>query len=362
MKKILFVDRDGTLIQEPADQQIDSLEKLELMDHVIGSLLSLIAHGYRLVMITNQDGLGSPEYPQAQFDLVQTKLLSLLGSQGIHFDDILICPHHPDEHCGCRKPHLALLAPYLKDPQIDWHHSYVIGDRLSDMELARRMGVQGYRVGPSDASGCYHWQELTQLIITKPRRAKVERCTKETTVAVEVRLDETQPTKVQTSYGFFNHMLEQISCHGGMGLIITAAGDEHIDSHHLIEDTAITLGQALRQALGDKVNLTRYGFALPMDEARCEVLIDLSERPFFVFNGTALLRHAVVGDIDVDMIVHFFRSLAMSLKCNLHMKVSGDNAHHMVEALFKALGQCLKKACARGGAPAGHVPSTKGSL
>lgn len=362
MKKILFVDRDGTLIQEPADQQIDCLEKLALMDHVIASLLSLIAHGYRLVMVTNQDGLGSPEYPQAQFELVQTKLLSLLNSQGIHFDDILICPHRPEEHCGCRKPHLELLAPYLKDPHIDWNHSYVIGDRPSDMELARRMGVQGYRVGPDGASGCHHWQELAQLIISKPRRAKVERHTNETKVTVEVRLDEAQPTDIQTSYGFFNHMLEQISCHGGIGLIITAAGDEHIDPHHLIEDTAITLGQALRQALGDKVNLARYGFALPMDEAACEVLIDLSERPYFVFAGEDLQRHTTVGELGIEMIEHFFRSLAMSLKCNLHMKISGHNGHHMVEALFKALGRCLNMACARGSAPAVGIPSTKGSL
>ena len=363
MKKVLFVDRDGTLIKEPEDEQVDSLAKLELVEQVMSALITLGRHGYRFVMITNQDGLGTSSYPQADFDRVQTKILSLFSSQGICFDEVLICPHLPQEGCGCRKPHLALLTHYLKNPAIDWQHSYVIGDRQSDMELARRMGIQGYILKSAKTAGGYDWSEITQFILAKPRRGVVKRVTKETAISVEVRLDEPTPISVQTSYGFFNHMLEQIGCHGEMGLIITAAGDEDVDSHHLIEDTGLALGEAIRQALSDKMNIGRYGFALPMDEAASEILVDLSDRPYFLFDGEALRHHPTVGGIAVEMIEHFFRSFATALKCNLHMKVTGHNGHHMVEALFKGLGRCLKTACDRDSQSSSvAVPSTKGTL
>lgn len=368
MKKILFVDRDGTLIKEPADQQIDSLDKLEFVDHVICALFVLQSAGYRLVMITNQDGLGTSSYPQDDFDVVQNKLLSILSSQGITFDDILICPHHVHEGCGCRKPDLDLVVSYLKDPQIDWSHSYMVGDRDCDLELARRMGITGYGlVGGGHSSQAYGWLEIKDLILNKPRRGQVVRHTKETHISIEVRLDEPDQVLVNTPYGFLTHMLEQIGCHGQMGLVIDAKGDEHVDEHHLIEDTALALGEALRQALGDKIAINRYAFALPMDESAAEVLMDLSDRPYFVFCADDLKNHRSVGGLAVEMFEHFFRSLSTSLSCNLHMKVTGENAHHMVEGLFKALARCLKQAISRSlgsseRASSRGVPSTKGSL
>lgn len=361
MKKILFVDRDGTLIKEPADQQIDSLDKLSFVSDVMIALRSLVSHGYRLVMVTNQDGLGSADYPQEAFDVVQGKLVDIFSSQGIVFDDVLICPHYDHDNCQCRKPRLAMVTSYLKDPTIDWQHSYVIGDRESDAQLATHMQVSSFLLPGSHDLPSYGWREIEQLILHKPRRAKAEQKTRETQVAIEVRLDEPGEVKVSTGLGFFDHMLEQIGCHGKMGLTIEVKGDLDVDHHHTIEDTAILLGEVLRQSLSDKIGIERYGASLPMDEAAAQVTMDLSGRAYLVYEAEDLVsKHAQVGGIPVPMFEHFFRSLSTALGCNLHMKVTGDDGHHMVEGLFKAFSRCFAQAAQR--TNRATLPSTKGSL
>jgi len=350
MKKILFIDRDGTLIEEPKCEQVDSLEKLTLVPQVIPSLLTFVKMGWRFVMITNQDGLGTPSFPQAKFHQVQDKLLAIFRSQGIVFDDILICPHKEEEGCHCRKPHLLLVTSYLKDPTIDWQHSYVIGDRASDLALARHMKIEGCCIkshkSPEDVPH-YSWPQLVDYLIHKPRTARVHRVTKETDIELMVNLDGTRGSKIATGIPFFDHMLEQIVTHGKIGLQLRAQGDIQVDHHHLIEDTALALGEGLRQALGDKFYIHRYGFFVPMDEAAAHVLLDLSGRPYFVFQGNDLIKQGYVAHIDVQMFEHFFRSLTTTLLCNLHMTVTGTNSHHMVEALFKSFARSLAMATQR---------------
>jgi imidazoleglycerol-phosphate dehydratase/histidinol-phosphatase len=338
-RKILFVDRDGTLIVEPADEQIDQLAKVALLPQVVPSLLTLINCGYELVMVTNQDGLGSVGYPQERYDEVQRFIIDLFASQGITFKEVLLCPHRPSDGCRCRKPQLGMLLQYLADPSWDRQRSAVIGDRLTDLELAQNMGILGLRVGPAGES----WPQIVALLRLQQRRAVVTRQTNETNISVKVDLDALAPCQISTKLGFFDHMLEQLARHGAFALELAATGDLHVDEHHTIEDCALTLGAALRQALGSKHGIGRYGFYLPMDEATAQVTLDLSGRPYFVFDGN--FSAPSVAGINTQMFVHFFRSLTQELGATLHLKLlSGADTHHEVEALFKVVGRALRMA------------------
>lgn len=363
-RKILFVDRDGTLIVEPPDEQIDSFEKLALVDGVIPALRRCVASGYELVMVTNQDGLGSPSFPQADFDGPQNLLLQILRSQGIEFHDILIDGSLPHEGKNTRKPGLGMLRAYLAAD--DWSRaaSAVIGDRETDRQLAANLGIRAFRFGP-DCS----WNAIAHALCDAPRIGEVERSTKETRIRVVVDLDRAADAVVATGIGFFDHMLEQIGKHGGFALNLACAGDGHVDEHHIVEDCALALGEALRRALGDKRGIGRYGaliegqqpstidITLPMDETLARAVLDLSGRPYFVFDG-AFPRERV-GELPTELVPHFFRSLCETLGANLHLAVRGQNAHHMVEACFKATARALRQALRRDG---DALPSTKGVL
>lgn len=352
-RKFLFIDRDGTLIDEPADKQIDTLEKLALEPNVISALLALQSKGYILVMVSNQDGLGTEKHLQEDFELVQEKLMSLLSSQGIQFEAIHICPHWASDNCDCRKPRLGLVMDYLSLEDIDRARSFVIGDRQTDLLLADNMRLPGILY--SRASN--NWQDIVMKLSDNQRRVTLQRETNETTIKVTVDLDASSPIHINTQLGFFDHMLEQLAKHAGISLRLKAASDMHVDEHHMVEDSALVLGEAIRIALGDKCGINRYGFLLPMDEALATVAIDLSGRSYFVFEGR--FSREKVGELSTELVPHFFRSFADSLGASLNMKVSGENEHHMIESLFKAVGRALRQAIAGSG---NDLPSTKGVL
>ena len=353
-RKILFIDRDGCLIEEPADEQVDSLDKFRLMPGVIPALLRLKSAGFRFVMVTNQDGLGTDTFPQAEFEAPQQLLLQILGSQGIEFDAIHIDPSRPEDQSPNRKPGVGMLLDYLRDPDLDRNHSAVIGDRETDLQLAVNMDLSGYRIGPEGQD----WASIAAAILDTPRTGRVERRTAETGITVALNLDAPKPIRIHTGIGFFDHMLEQIAAHGGFSLELDCQGDLHVDEHHTVEDCALALGTALDQALGDRVGVGRYGFVLPMDESLAKVTVDLSGRPAFVLHGQ--FPRESVGGLHTEMVSHFFASLAQTLRCAIHIELSGANTHHMVEACFKGAGRALRPALARG-VNAG-VPSTKGLL
>ena len=355
MKKILFVDRDGTLIVEPADYQIDSVTKFKLVPGVIPAMLRFRDAGYRFVMVTNQDALGTDRYPQVRFDEIQALLVGIFASQGLRFDDTRICPHTPEDRCVCRKPGLGLVTDFLADADLDRRHSWVIGDRQTDLDLARNMGLPGLRL-----EGDIGWPSIADSILTRPRTGSCVRTTRETHIQVDVNLDAppSAEAKIKTGIGFFDHMLDQIGRHGGFDLRVAVAGDLHIDDHHTVEDTALALGAALRDALGDKTGIERFGFHLPMDDASAHVAVDLSGRPYCRFEGG--FDREAVGGLATEMVPHFFRSLADGLRANIHVRIDGQNTHHRIESAFKALGRSLKTAIARSGQVG--IPSTKGSL
>lgn len=355
-EKVLFVDRDGTLIEEPDDFQVDAIEKVQLVEAVVPALLKLIQHGYRLVMVSNQDGLGTASFPQMQFDACHEFVLQLLASQGVVFDAIFICPHLPADNCDCRKPRTALLTRYLAATDINLSQSAVIGDRDTDLELAERIGVRGLLVNSSDAASL-RWSEIVTLLCHSDRVATVVRSTNETDISVAVNLDSPDSIDIDTGIGFYDHMLEQIAKHGGFGLSLSCVGDLQIDEHHTVEDTAICLGTALREALGNKLGIGRYGFLLPMDESEAKVSIDLSGRAAFKFDAN--FPRDNVGEMSTEMVEHFFRSLAESLRAALHIEIQGQNTHHMIEAGFKAVGRVLRQSMSRSGT---DLPSTKGVL
>ncbi len=352
-RRILFLDRDGTLIIEPEDFQIDSLEKLELVEFVIPALLKLKAAGYEFVIVSNQDGLGTASNPMEKFQPAHDKMLSLFASQGIDFVAEHIDPHFEGDDSPNRKPGIGMLLGYLKSGELNLEDSWVIGDRETDLQLAENMGIGGVRCGP-DGQG---WLDIAHQLCTRPRRASVRRDTNETKINVEVDLDTTGGNEISTGIGFFDHMLEQIAAHGGFSLLLSCNGDLEIDEHHTVEDCALALGQALDQALGERRGIGRYGFVLPMDESLAEVAIDLSGRPAFEF--TAGFPRDMVGTMSTEMVSHFFASFSQSLRCALHLKVTGENTHHMVEGLFKGAGRALRPALARQGT---DMPSTKGKL
>jgi imidazoleglycerol-phosphate dehydratase/histidinol-phosphatase len=351
----LFIDRDGTLVEEPRDEQVDSFQKLRLVSGVIPALIRLRDAGYRFVMVTNQDGLGTPTFPQQNFDGPQGLLLQILESQGLTFDAILICPHRPEEGCVCRKPGTALVDDYVARQPIDRARSRVIGDRDTDLLLAERLGLGGIRIQPGDPKA---WPAIADTLTARAARCgSVERPTRETRVQATVNLDCADPIAVATGIGFLDHMIEQVARHGGFALQLQCQGDLHIDEHHTVEDCALALGQALRQAFGDKAGIARYGFVLPMDEAQARVAIDLSGRPYAVFDGH--FGRERVGDLPTELVPHFFRSLGDALGAAIHIEVRGENTHHMVEACFKGLGRALRQAIRYEG---GGVPSSKGQL
>ena len=352
-RRVLFVDRDGCLIDEPADQQIDSYEKLALLPGVIAALQRFVAAGYELVMVTNQDGLGTASFPEAHFNGPHELLLRILSSQGIRFREVLIDRSFPHEGRDTRKPGTGLMRGWLADDSWSRAASVMVGDRETDLRFAANMGVRGFQVGPQGMA----WDELAHQVLDVPRVAEVVRNTKETRITVRVDLDRVAEPKVHTGLGFFDHMLEQIGKHGGFALELQCDGDIHIDEHHTIEDCALALGGALKQALGDKRGIGRYGFTLPMDEAQASAALDLSGRPYFVFEGS--FPRERVGEVPTELVPHFFRSLCESLGANLQLVVRGDNAHHMVEACFKVVARALRQALRREGS---ELPSTKGAL
>lgn len=356
MHKVLFLDRDGTLIEEPDDCQVDRLDKVRLVPGVISALTALGNAGYRFVMVSNQDGLGGDNYPLEDFESVQAHVLSIFDSQGIVFDEVFICPHHSSDSCDCRKPRTGLLTRYLTANSIDTAASAVIGDRDTDMQLAANLGIRGLRIGQT-GEAAQRWPAIASELLAQARRATVSRKTKETDIVVRVDLGTADPIQVNTGIGFYDHMLEQIARHGGFSLRLQCNGDLIIDEHHTVEDTAICLGTAMRQALGNKLGIGRYGFLLPMDESEARVALDLSGRAAFEFRGD--FPRSSVGSLPTELVPHFFRSLAESLGAALHIEVRGKNTHHMIEACFKSVGRALRQAIRNDG---GGIPSTKGSL
>jgi imidazoleglycerol-phosphate dehydratase/histidinol-phosphatase len=354
LRKIAFLDRDGTLITEPADEQVDRLDKVALVPGVMPALARLRDAGYEFVMVTNQDGLGTPSFPEPAFTQVQDFVLELFASQGISFSRVFVCPHRPDDGCRCRKPSAGHLGDFLNTSALDRDRSFVAGDRETDLEFARNIGVKGFRVDPADAGS---WAQIAHTVVDRPRTATVVRETRETKITATVDLDAESPVSIRTGIGFFDHMLEQIAKHGGISLTLACAGDLHIDEHHTVEDVALVLGEALKIALGDKRGIGRFGFLLPMDETEAQVSLDLSGRAYLVFDGT--FPRPEVGQLPTELVPHFFRSVADSLGANLHITVQGENTHHMVEACFKAFGRTLRQAVARTGS---SLPSTKGTL
>lgn len=354
MNKYLFIDRDGTLISEPPeDYQVDSYAKLRFEQDVIPALLDLQRAGYRLVMITNQDGLGTQAFPLEDFTGPHELMMQVFSSQGIVFDDVLICPHFPSDNCDCRKPKTALVRDYLKEGVMDKRSSYVIGDRATDIELADNMGITGLRYHPEILG----WSVISQELSKPNRYACVTRNTKETQINVEVWLDKEGNNQISTGIGFFDHMLDQIATHGGIRLHISVAGDLHIDDHHTIEDVGLALGEALKKALGDKRGIVRFGFNLPMDECLASCALDLSGRPFLKYK--AKFNYQKVGDMSTEMFEHFFYSLSYALACTLHLKTKGKNDHHRAESLFKVFGRTLRQAVRIEG---DALPSSKGVL
>ncbi|HTT00947.1 MAG TPA: bifunctional histidinol-phosphatase/imidazoleglycerol-phosphate dehydratase HisB [Steroidobacteraceae bacterium] len=351
---VLFIDHDGTLVEEPADEQIDAIEKVRFMPGVFAALATLKGAGFRFVIVSNQDGLGTERHPRARFEQAHRFILDAFSSQGIDFDAVLICPHFAGDGCNCRKPATGLVRDWLGDSALDLAASAVIGDRDSDLALASNLGIRGLRVR-RDGAPQETWAAVTRILTA--RHATVERVTKETRIVVTVDLDADETVCARTGIRFFDHMLEQLARHGGFGLQLTCAGDLDVDEHHTVEDCALALGAALRQALGSKAGIGRYGFVLPMDEARVQVALDLSGRAYALFEGA--FARAQVGALPTELVPHFFRSLADSLGAAIHVSVTGENTHHMIEACFKGVGRALRAALRRDGE---RLPSTKGVL
>lgn len=353
-RKILFVDRDGTLIEEPADEQIDRLDKLKLVPGVIPALLAAQQAGFELVMVTNQDGLGTDSFPQEDFDAPHNLMMQILESQGVRFSAVHIDDSFPADKSPMRKPEIGMVLDYLKSGTLDLDRSAVIGDRETDLQLAQNMGIKGYLLSDSCT-----WETIISQWIHADRTATRSRTTQETDIRCTVHLDGNKTRTIATGIGFFDHMLDQLAKHGGFGLELTCEGDLEIDQHHTVEDTAIVLGQTLREALGDKRGIGRYGFVLPMDETLAQVAIDIGGRAWCEFDAD--FPRDYVGELDVEMVPHFFRSFADALGATLHVSAAGLNTHHMVEGIFKGVAKALQPALQRD-ANSSDLPSTKGLL
>ena len=375
-KRALFIDRDGTLVEEPpVDYQLDSLEKLAFVPKVMRALYFIRKQlDFEFVMVSNQDGLGTASFPEETFWPAHNLMLKTLAGEGITFDDILIDPSMPEEQSPNRKPRLGMLGRYLTG-EYDLANSYVIGDRLTDMELAYNLGAKGIWLHPHDeeaeqALAAYavplqpvfisdDWDRISEFLFAGERRAEVRRTTKETDILVDWNLDGTGKTDMHTGLGFFDHMLEQIGKHSGTDLTIRVKGDLEVDEHHTIEDTALALGEALGKALGDKRGIERYGYCLPMDDCLCRVALDFGGRPWLVWE--AEFHREKVGDMPTEMFLHFFKSLSDAARMNLNIHAEGTNEHHKIEGIFKALARSIKMAIRRD-IYRYELPSTKGAL
>lgn len=353
MKKAIFIDRDGTIIAEPADEQVDSLEKLSFVPGAIGGLRALTGLGFELVMVTNQDGLGTPSFPEKDFLPPHEKMLQTLAGEGVVFDDILIDRSFPHENLPTRKPGTGMLGKYL-DGSYDLGASFVIGDRETDLQLAAALGAKGILIGAEKG-----WKEAVEQIRSSERHATVVRKTRETDITLELDLDGKGASQVDSGVKFLDHMLDQLVHHGGISLQLRCKGDLEVDEHHSIEDIAICLGEALKQALGDKRGIERYGFSLPMDESRATVLLDFGGRAELVWDVNFTREY--VGDMPTEMFKHFFKSLSSAAACNLYIEARGENNHHIAEAVFKAFARALKQAVRRD-IFSYELPSSKGSL
>ena len=387
MKRVLFIDRDGTLIKEPpVTYQVDTLEQLEFLPGVLRNLYFISKNlDFELVMVTNQDGLGTPVYPQENFDAVQGKMLQIFESEGIHFDAIFIDKTFEADNAPTRKPRTGMLTSYMNNPDYDLAHSYVIGDRLSDVQLAQNLGAQAILIAPtfdalaapsedaslasaSAASGfelpenCTQvasWDAISDFLFAGGRKARIHRVSKETDVLVEIDLNGSGKTHIDTGLKFFDHMLDQIGRHSLSNLTIITKGDLQVDEHHTIEDTAIALGEALLQALGNKRGIDRYGYMLPMDDCLCSLALDFGGRSWLVWEVD--FKREYVGDMPTEMFLHFFKSLSDAARMNLNVKAEGQNEHHKAEAIFKAFALALKMAVRRD-IYRYELPSTKGLL
>jgi imidazoleglycerol-phosphate dehydratase / histidinol-phosphatase len=363
MNKVLFIDRDGTIIAEPEDEQIDSLEKLEFLPYAISSLKKLQDFGYELIMVSNQDGRGTSSFPEESFLLPHEKMLRILQNEGIEFKQIFIDHSFPADNSPNRKPHTGMLTSYLIENTVDLLNSYTIGDRTTDIELAKNLGCKAIYYSTSensDADLCStSWLEITRFLTSrKDRQCRLNRNTKETHISIQLNLDGNGHHSIDTGLKFYDHMLDQLAKHSGVDLSLTVKGDLEIDEHHTIEDSAIALGKAFKLALGDKRGIERYGFLLPMDEALVQCAIDFSDRAYFIYEGK--FNREYVGDFPTEMFEHWMKSFSEHAGMNLNLKIiDGNNTHHMIEASFKALAKCIKQAIAVTGT---ELPSTKGVL
>lgn len=371
-KKVLFIDRDGTIIIEPSvTYQVDNLEQLEFLPGVIRNLY-FIRHklDFEWAMVTNQDGLGTSGYPQAHFDTVQGKMMQVLNNEGIDFDKIFIDKSFPEENLPTRKPGTGMLKEYFADAY-DLEHSFVIGDRVTDVELAKNLGCKAILISGDDkvlednglqeycALQTTSWDRITEFLFAGERVATVQRTTKETDIFLKINLDGSGKADINTGLKFFDHMLEQIGRHAGCDLTIHVNGDLEVDEHHTIEDTALALGEALSKAIGNKRGIERYGFTLPMDESLCSVALDFGGRPWLMYD--VQFKREYVGDMPTEMVMHFFKSLSDAARMNLNVKAEGENEHHKIEGIFKALAKSIKMAVKRD-IYQYELPSTKGTL
>lgn len=363
MKKVLFIDRDGTLIIEPEDFQIDTLEKLEFYPGVFQNLSKIVRElDYELVMVTNQDGLGTESFLVEDFTPPHEKMLKAFRNENILFQDILIDKSFEYENLSTRKPGTGMLNQYIYG-NYDLKNSFVIGDRTTDIQLAKNLGTKAIFISNSENNEAEltttKWEDIYQYLKQIPRKAKVFRKTNETEIEIEINLDGKGKSDISTGLYFFDHMLEQISKHGNLDLMIKVKGDLQVDEHHTIEDTGIVLGEAILKALGNKKGIERYGFLLPMDDCLAQVAVDFGGRPWLEWE--AIFKREKIGDVPAEMFFHFFKSLTDSAKCNLNIKAEGDNEHHKIESIFKAFAKAVKMAVQQTDTNF-NIPSTKGSL
>ena len=377
MKRVLFIDRDGTMIKEPADEQIDSFEKLVFYPKALYYLSKIASElDFELVMISNQDGLGTAAYPENTFYPVHNFILETFANEGVVFDKEFIDRSYPEDNSPDRKPETGLLTAYFKE-DYDLANSYVIGDRMTDMELAKNLSAKGIYINNKSNLGqgettvsdgdlksfialeTEQWQDVYEFLVLSERTAEIVRKTKETDIYIKLNLDGTGKSKIDTGLAFFDHMLDQIARHGNMDLEIKVAGDLEVDEHHTMEDTAIVLGEAFAQALSDKRGMERYGFTLPMDDCLAQVAIDFGGRNWLVWDAS--FKREKIGDMPTEMFYHFFKSFTDGAKANLNIKAEGENEHHKIEAIFKAFAKAIKVAVKRD-AEKMILPSTKGLL
>lgn len=352
LKKALFIDRDGTILVEPADEQIDTLDKFAFVPGAISGLKALSGLGYELVLVSNQDGLGTPFFPEETFWPCQTLMLNILAGEGVHFDNILIDRTFPQDNAPTRKPGTGLLGAYM-DGSYNLSASFVIGDRDTDRQLAENLGAKPLQVGPLT------WEQIAEEVRRNGRQVTLARKTRETDITLTLDLDGRGPTGISTGLHFFDHMLEQIPHHGGVSLALECQGDLEVDEHHTMEDTGIVLGEAIAKALGDKRGIERYGFVLPMDDCKALVLIDFGGRSDFIWK--VRFTREYLGDTPTEMFSHFFQSLCSAARCNLRIEAEGGNNHHLAESIFKAFARALRQAIRRNVFDF-NLPSSKGTL